>query len=68
MRKTQYEQIFSALTPIADILGGRAVHGSEGGRFPFHSQHYAHEIRPTETRPSADLPFVHYIPQRNAGV
>jgi hypothetical protein len=41
MRKTQYEQIFSALTPIADILGGRAVHGNEGGRFPFHSQHYA---------------------------
>ena len=34
----------------------------------FQIQHYAHEIRPTKTRPSADLPFVHYIPQRNAGV
>jgi hypothetical protein len=28
----------------------------------------ADKIRPTKTRPSADLPFVHYIPQRNAGV
>jgi hypothetical protein len=37
MRKTQYEQMFSALTPTADILGERAVHGA----FPFQIHHYA---------------------------
>jgi hypothetical protein len=30
-------QMFSAFPPTAYIFGGRAVHGSEEGRFPFHN-------------------------------
>jgi hypothetical protein len=43
--KTQHEQMFSALPPIADILdGGRIASWKRGGRFPFHSRHYANML------------------------
>jgi hypothetical protein len=40
-RNTRYEQMYSALTLTADILGERAVHGA----FPFQLQHYANSPR-----------------------
>ena len=37
LRNTRNEQIFSALPPITDILGGRVAKLSSGGREYFHS-------------------------------
>src|ERR1700737_1395626 len=37
LRNTRNEQIFSALPPITDILGGRLARLSSGGRECFHS-------------------------------
>jgi hypothetical protein len=37
LRNTRNEQIFSALPPITDILGGRLTRLSSGGRECFHS-------------------------------
>jgi hypothetical protein len=37
LRNTRNEQIFSALLPITDILGGRLARLSSGGRECFHS-------------------------------
>src|ERR1700716_397659 len=44
LRNTRNEQIFSALPPITDILGGRLARLSSDGRECFHSQYSANPL------------------------
>jgi hypothetical protein len=46
MRRSQYEQMFSAVPPTADMLGGRAVQlrgDAARARPPFHNDHSANK-------------------------
>jgi hypothetical protein len=44
LRNTRNAQIFSALPPITDILGGRLARLSSDGRECFHSQYSANPL------------------------
>src|ERR1700704_6304173 len=66
LRNTRNEQIFSALPPITDILGGRLARLSSGGRECFHSIQYSANVPwrapcPRLSRLALSLPVGNWI-------